>query len=103
MDKGVVFSMDAAYAIFIILLASATIITLLNTSNQTNQQSLYLSRIARDIHDTNMSLNGEINTSKVNWIKVNNCSQSDLVGTHRAVAYNGSGDLKTVKTEVCPK
>ncbi len=103
MDKGVVFSMDTAYAIFIILLASATVITLLNTSTQTNHQSLYLSRIARDIHDTNMSLDGELNTSKVNWIKINNCSEENQVGTHRAVVYNGTGDLKTTTTEVCPK
>lgn len=103
MDKGLVFSMDAVYAIFVILLASVTIIALLNTSKQTNQHSLYLSRISRDVHDTNISLNGTLNTSEVGWIKINNCSQENLVGTHEAVAYNGNGDLKTVTTEVCPK
>lgn len=102
MKRGVVFSMDTAYAVFIILLASATIVALLNSSQQKTTSSLYLSRAARDIQDTNQSLNGGLTGSDVGHVKVNDCENADQVGTHRAVVYDGGGSLKVVKTEVCP-
>lgn len=104
MDKAFIFSMDSAYAIFIILLTSVTLVTIINTSqHHTNREQVYLSRVARDIHDVNQSMDGELDTQNVDWININNCENADTVGTHQAVTYDGEGNLKITKIEVCPK
>lgn len=101
-DKGFVFSMDAAQAVFIVLIASTTIVTLITIPQETTSSSLYLSRLARDLIEVNRSTDDSLSNSDVGWIEINSCEDSDTVGSHEAVVYGSQGDLKTVKVEVCP-
>lgn len=103
--RGFVFSMDTAYAILIVLLSSAVIISMLSTSQTDTKETLHLSRIARDIQDVNQSMEGEIDISDVEEeygnIKINDCEDEDVVATHEAVVYDGDGYTKTITTKVC--
>ncbi|MFW5902312.1 MAG: hypothetical protein ACOCTT_00280 [archaeon] len=105
-EKGFVFSMDTAYAILIILLASAVVMMMINIPQEKTETQLHLSRTARDIQDVNQSMNGELNVKDIEdlyeGIKVNDCSNADVITVHEAVVYDGNGDIKTINTEVCP-
>lgn len=100
--KGFAFTMDTAYAVFIILIAATTVVTLMETTQQSNEESLYLSRIAGDIN-TIIQLPGvSIAPEDVTWLKVNDCTEAEVVGTHKAVIYDNDGNLMTNTVEVCP-
>jgi len=99
--------MDSAYAIFILLLTSAVIMSMIMIPQEQTESTLQLSRVARDINDVNRSRNGTLTSSNAEdhypGIKVNACQQEDTIVTHEAVAYDGNGEVKVVTVEVCPE
>jgi len=105
--KGFVFSMDTAYAILIILLASAVIMAMINIPQEKTGDQLHLSRIARDIHEVNQSMDGNLNVQEIenqySGIKINDCSGEEIIASHEAVVYDNEGELKIITTEVCPQ
>jgi len=106
-QKGFVFSLDSAYAIFVVLLASAVIMSMIMIPQEETETTLQLSRIARDITDVNRSIDEALTSSDIEdiypGIKVNNCGQEDTVVTHEAVIYNGNGEVEINTVEVCPE
>lgn len=101
--KGFVFSMDTAYAVFIVIMAATTVVMLLETTQQSNEGVLYLSRIAGDIKAVEQAMEAPIDQADINWIKINDCSEAKVVGTHQAVIYDDNGNLVTDTVEVCPQ
>ncbi len=97
-QKAFVFTMDAAYAVFIILLATATVMMVLQTTQQSNEDILYLSRLAADINIVEEATGETVN---LNWITVNDCGNADTVGTNQAVVYTDNGNLELKTTKVC--
>lgn len=97
-QKAFVFTMDAAYAVFIILLATATVMMVLQTTQQSNEDILYLSRLAADINIVEEATGETVN---MDWIKINDCAEAETVGTNQAVIYAGNGNVQLNITEVC--
>ena len=98
MRKGIVFTIDAVFAILIMLIMMTTVVTLIELQSQ-GDDSLKLSRLSRDVYENRFYDPG---FSPPIWLlEGDKCSQARSVGSERAIVYAGSGQLSEVITKVC--
>jgi len=101
MRRGIVFTMDAVFAILILMVMMTTVITLLEIHSKNLDSTLALSRLARDVYEVEYYESG---VTFPTWISTGNeCDNSENVVSERAVVYAGHGSLTTVVKRVCIK
>ncbi len=94
--KGIVFSMDAAAAIAILMIVAATAVTLMENNSQSDRE-LYLYRLARDVYEVRLS---NPSASLPSWL-LTDCASASQIGSENAIQYDTAGKVKVVTTKVC--
>ena len=87
MKKGIVFSMDAMYAFYIVLLLMGVLVVMLETQSNSGKTFYDLSRVARDVYELKYS--GQLIPGSFGII-VNNCDDAKIIASTRALTY---GDI----------
>lgn len=106
MNEGFVFSMDAFYAIFIITLTSLTLISLINTSRQTQQDPLYLYRLARDYYEVKVAGVSDSDIKEVLPAKISvgsDCDDAEEIASVKMIEYDNNGTLRWGSARACLK
>lgn len=99
MRKGFVFTMDAVFAILLLLVMMTTVITLLEVHSKNLDGTLILSRLARDVYEMEYYESG---VTLPTWVYTGSeCDNSENIVSERAVVYAGQGSLTTVVKRVC--
>ena len=99
MRKGVVFTMDAVFALYVALLLLTTFFFMLE-AKQSSEDIFYLSRIARDVYEVNYSSEGTASIILPSGLSTS-CTGKNLTAVEPAVVYDDNGVLKYQNTTVC--
>ena len=87
MNKGFVYSLDAAFAIYLVMLSVLTFTTLYEYSNQDMLNELEMSRLARDVYNVQQYSPG---VKLPDGIKTSGCSKAEFFGSPFVLYYNTS-------------
>lgn len=96
--RGIVFSIDSAMAIAVLMIVAATTVTLMENNSQSDRES-YLYRLARDTYEVKYY---NPSASLPSWLSTD-CTTASQIGSESAIQYNGAGTVKQVTTEACLK
>ena len=94
--KGMVFSMDSAMAIAILMIVATTTVTLMENNSQSDKE-LQLYRLARDAYEVKYYSSSATLPS---WLSTT-CVSAAQIGSEAAVQYDTAGKVKEVTTKVC--
>jgi hypothetical protein len=95
--RGIVFSIDAVFALYIALLLVAAFVTVIQVQGQTNEDLLKLSRLARDIHGIRQDNPGA--ALPTGFAEGSACDDAETVGSAFLLVYNNSADAVTVSSQ----
>ncbi len=89
MKKGVFFTMDAVFALYIALLFLGTMMVMLEASKNYSYDSLAVARIARDLYEVRR-YNASISLPSF-VMNGSDCDSKEIVGSALAFNYNDIG------------
>ena len=99
-DKGLVFSIDAVFALYIAILLTTAFVAVMQTQTQTNEDLLKLSRLARDIYQMRQHSPGAGLPSE--FSEGNNCNDAKTVGSSFIIVYNeDTNKVEAAYQKVC--
>ena len=88
-NKGIVYSLDAAFAVYLVLLSVLTFTVLFEYSNQDTFNELETSRLARDVYNIQQYSPGVKLPDEIKF--GDRCSKSLVVGSAFVLKYDLSG------------
>ena len=92
-SKGFVFTMDAAYAFYLVLVLMAASLAVFEYSAQSSEETLRLARLARDAYDIGYYNSRYAMPNNIpSWLKwqAGACNNANVVGAHSGVVYNAN-------------
>ena len=90
---GFVFTMDAAYAFYLVLVLMAASLAVFEYSAQSSEETLRLARLARDVYDIGYyNSRFAMPNSIPAWLKwqAGACNNANVVGAHSGIVYNSN-------------
>ncbi len=91
MKKGLVFTLDAAFALFLTMVMLAMFVYMMESYSQQNNDMLELSRMARDVRMVEKYSGGTIPFTLLDTVKRDSdCDSAKLVATSTGLEY---GDI----------
>lgn len=100
MKKGIVFTMDAVFALYVALILTTTFFFMFE-ARQSSEDLYHLSRLARDVYEVNYSSGGTLTSITLPAGLSTSCAGKNLTAVESAVVYKTGGNLGYQNITVC--
>ena len=95
--RGIIFSIDAVFALYIALLLMTAFLAIIQTQSQTNEDLLKLSRLARDVHEIRQQ--NPSASVPPGFSEGATCDVADTVGSAFLLVYDETSNKVTISSQ----